>query len=49
VAQLESNCAAAEIVLGGDEWSALNEASDRFTPVSGLSAAVGIARGFSPL
>lgn len=48
VAQLESNCAAAEIVLGGDEWAALNEASDRFTPVGGLSAAVGIARGLSP-
>ena len=49
VAQLESNCAAAEIVLGGDEWAALNEASDRFTPVGGLSAAVGIARDLLPV
>ena len=48
VAQLESNCAAAEIVLTGDEWTALNDASDRFTPVSGLSAAVGVGRELLP-
>lgn len=45
VAQLESNCAAAEIVLAPDEWTALNEASERFRPVRGVSAAVGIVRG----
>ncbi|MCD2188790.1 aldo/keto reductase [Actinomycetospora soli] len=45
VAQVESNCAAAEIVLAPDEWTALNEASDRFSPVRGVSAAVGIVRG----
>ncbi len=48
VAQLESNCAAADIVLAPDEWTALNEASDRFTPVSGLSAAVGVGRELLP-
>ncbi|NMO89202.1 aldo/keto reductase [Actinomycetospora sp. TBRC 11914] len=48
VAQLESNCAAAEIVLTPDEWRALNDASDRFTPVSGLSATVGVARELLP-
>lgn len=47
VAQLESNCAAGEIVLAPDEWSALNEASDRFRPVRGVSAAVGVARGLA--
>jgi aryl-alcohol dehydrogenase-like predicted oxidoreductase len=44
VEQLESNCAAAEIVLAPDEWTALNAASERFAPVSGVSAAVAIAR-----
>jgi aryl-alcohol dehydrogenase-like predicted oxidoreductase len=44
VAQLESNVAAAEIRLTSDEWTALNDASDRFRPVGGLSALTGIAR-----
>ena len=44
VEQLESNCAAAEIVLSDGEWTALDEAADRFTPVGGLSAATAIAR-----
>lgn len=48
VAQLESNCAATEIVLSPDEWSALGAASDRFTPVRGLSAAVGVGRELLP-
>jgi aryl-alcohol dehydrogenase-like predicted oxidoreductase len=48
VAQLESNAAAADIVLAPDEWTALNDASDHFTPVRGLSAAVGIARSLAP-
>lgn len=42
VAQLESNAAAAEIALTGDEWTALNAASERFRPVGGLSAAAEI-------
>jgi len=49
VAQLESNAAAADIVLTPDEWTALNDASDRFTPVKGLSAAVGVARALAPM
>jgi aryl-alcohol dehydrogenase-like predicted oxidoreductase len=48
VEQLESNCAAAEIVLTPDEWRALNDASDRFAPVRGLSATVGVARELLP-
>ena len=44
VAQLESNAAAAEIALAPEEWAALSDASDRFTPVGGLSALAGIAR-----
>jgi aryl-alcohol dehydrogenase-like predicted oxidoreductase len=42
VAQLESNAAAAEIELASDEWTALNEASDRFRPVGGLNAVAGV-------
>jgi aryl-alcohol dehydrogenase-like predicted oxidoreductase len=38
VEQLESNVAAADIELADDEYGALNEASDRFKPVSGPAA-----------
>jgi aryl-alcohol dehydrogenase-like predicted oxidoreductase len=44
VAQLESNCAAADIVLTEDEYSALTGAAERFRPVSGVGALAGIAR-----
>jgi aryl-alcohol dehydrogenase-like predicted oxidoreductase len=44
VAQLESNCAAAEITLGDDEYGALTAAAESFQPVRGLSALTGIAR-----
>ncbi|HEY3903041.1 MAG TPA: aldo/keto reductase [Streptosporangiaceae bacterium] len=44
VAQLESNVAAAEIELSEDEYKALVAASDRFHPVTGLSAMTKLAR-----
>ncbi|MCL9761082.1 aldo/keto reductase [Frankia sp. AiPa1] len=37
VAQVESNAAAADITLADDEYTALTEASNRFTPVTGRS------------
>jgi aryl-alcohol dehydrogenase-like predicted oxidoreductase len=36
--QLESNVAAADILLNDDEYQALNAASDRFRPVTGPAA-----------
>lgn len=39
VAQVESNAAAADIVLGADEYAALTAAAEAFHPVSGLRAA----------
>ncbi|HEY7143923.1 MAG TPA: aldo/keto reductase, partial [Streptosporangiaceae bacterium] len=44
VAQLESNVAAAEIDLTGDEYAALQAAADRFQPVTGLAAIPRLAR-----
>jgi len=44
VEQLESNAAAAEIQLAGDEYGALQAASDRFSPVTGPAALPLIAR-----
>jgi aryl-alcohol dehydrogenase-like predicted oxidoreductase len=44
VAQLESNCAAAEITLADDEYTALTAAAESFRPVGGLAALTGIAR-----
>ncbi|GLZ46105.1 putative oxidoreductase [Actinomycetospora sp. NBRC 106375] len=44
VAQLESNCAAAEIRLGDDEYTALTAAAASFRPVGGLAALTGVAR-----
>jgi aryl-alcohol dehydrogenase-like predicted oxidoreductase len=44
VAQLESNCAAAEITLAADEYTALTAAAESFRPVGGLAALTGIAR-----
>jgi len=44
VAQLESNCAAAEIALTDDEYVALTVAAESFRPVAGFSALTGIAR-----
>ena len=44
VEQLESNCAAAEIVLGEDEYTALTAAAETFEPVRGLRALAGVAR-----
>ena len=44
VAQLESNCAAAEITLTDDEYVALTVAAESFRPVAGFSALTGIAR-----
>ncbi len=38
VGQLESNAAAAEIDLTGDEYQALQRASDRFHPIAGPAA-----------
>jgi aryl-alcohol dehydrogenase-like predicted oxidoreductase len=37
VAQVESNAAAAEIKLADDEYTALCDASDRFTPITGIA------------
>ncbi len=42
VAQVESNAAAAEIELTSEEWTALNDAADRYRPVGGLSAVAGV-------
>jgi aryl-alcohol dehydrogenase-like predicted oxidoreductase len=44
VAQLESNVAAADIELSEDEYKALVAASDRFHPITGLSAIPKMAR-----
>jgi aryl-alcohol dehydrogenase-like predicted oxidoreductase len=44
VAQLESNVAAADIELSEDEYKALVAASDRFHPITGLSAMPKMAR-----
>jgi aryl-alcohol dehydrogenase-like predicted oxidoreductase len=44
VEQLESNVAAAEIDLTDEEYQTLQAASDRFRPVTGLSAASKMAR-----
>jgi aryl-alcohol dehydrogenase-like predicted oxidoreductase len=44
VEQMESNAAAAEIELTDDEYRALQAASDRFRPVTGPAALVGLAR-----
>jgi aryl-alcohol dehydrogenase-like predicted oxidoreductase len=44
VAQLESNCAAAEITLADEEYVALTAAAESFRPVGGLAALTGIAR-----
>ena len=42
--QLESNVAAADIVLSDDEYAALSAASDRFRPVTGRAAVPAIVR-----
>jgi aryl-alcohol dehydrogenase-like predicted oxidoreductase len=44
VEQLESNVAAAEIELSGDEYAALSAASDRFQPVAGRAAVPALIR-----
>jgi aryl-alcohol dehydrogenase-like predicted oxidoreductase len=44
VEQLESNVAAAEIELSGDEYAALSAASDRFQPVTGRAAVPALIR-----
>ncbi|HUD37537.1 MAG TPA: aldo/keto reductase [Streptosporangiaceae bacterium] len=44
VEQLESNVAAAEIDLTDEEYQTLQAASDRFRPVTGISAASKLAR-----
>jgi len=44
VAQLESNVAAADIDLTNDEYKALKEESDRFSPVTGRAALASIVR-----
>ncbi len=44
VAQLESNVAAADIELSEEEYKALVAASDRFHPMTGLSAMPKLAR-----
>ena len=44
VEQLESNVAAAEIELSGDEYAALSAASDRFQPVTGRAALPALIR-----
>ncbi|MGH3208648.1 MAG: aldo/keto reductase [Trebonia sp.] len=45
VEQLESNVAAAEIDLSGDEYAALSAAAGRFHPVTGRAAVPAIVRG----
>jgi len=44
VEQLESNVAAADIVLSDDEYAALSAASDRFRPVTGRAAVPAVVR-----
>ncbi len=44
VAQLESNAAAADLELTGEEYQTLQVASDRFNPIRGLNAVPQIAR-----
>jgi aryl-alcohol dehydrogenase-like predicted oxidoreductase len=44
VEQLESNVAAADIELTDEQYQALNEASDRFRPVTGAPAIPGLLR-----
>ncbi len=44
VAQLESNAAAADIELSGEEYQTLRVASDRFNPVTGITARSRLAR-----
>ncbi|MFC4950220.1 aldo/keto reductase [Pseudonocardia sp. GCM10023141] len=45
VAQVESNAAAAEIVLADDEHAALTAAAEDFRPVTGVSALPALVRG----
>ncbi len=49
VEQLESNAAAAEIELTGDEYQALSAAADRFEPVSGPATLPRMVRARLPL
>jgi aryl-alcohol dehydrogenase-like predicted oxidoreductase len=44
VEQLESNAAAADIQLTDEQYQALNEASDRFRPITGAPAIPGLLR-----
>ena len=44
VEQLESNVAAADIQLTDEQYQALNEASDRFRPITGAPAIPGLLR-----
>jgi aryl-alcohol dehydrogenase-like predicted oxidoreductase len=44
VAQLESNVAAADIELTGDQYQALNQAADRFRPLTGPAVLPGLLR-----
>jgi len=44
VAQVESNAAAAEIVLAPDEYGALTAAAEAFRPTTGVSAIPGLVR-----
>ena len=48
VSQLESNAAAADIVLGADEVGRLTEASDNFHPVQGAAALPKLLRNRMP-
>jgi aryl-alcohol dehydrogenase-like predicted oxidoreductase len=45
VGQVEANAAAADIVLGADEVAELTTQARRFRPVSGVTAARGLATG----
>ena len=45
VAQVESNAAAADIVLSADEHAGLTTAAQAFRPTTGLSALPGLVRG----
>ena len=44
VEQLESNVAAADIELTDQQYQTLNEASDRFRPITGAPAIAGLLR-----
>ncbi len=44
IEQLESNVAAADIELTGDEVQALSAAADGFRPISGRAALPGLVR-----